>query len=348
MGLLSSGRKIAGSGFGVWPRRRTIIAAMAALVLLPIEASDAGWLSDVFKSSSKQGKSPKHVTSAKPATPAKPVASPKPHTANSRIAKSHTAKPHTVKLAALGPAAFNPSALKPAATMCDPAKFRIVLDVGHTAKSEGAISARNVAEFAFNLRLARQIEEKLKAEGFAETRLLVTEGKARPSLVRRVAAANALHADLFLSIHHDSVPDKFLENWEFDGKKSHFSDRFSGYSVFVSRDNPDFRTSLAFAELVAKEMKAEGLQYAQQYSQAIMGRYQHPLLNKETGVYSYDQLVVLRTTRMPAVLLEAGSIINRDEELRMDSRERRDIISSGVTTAVKEFCDPRWAILGPL
>src|SRR6202171_3522246 len=146
---------------GFWPRRRTIVAAMAALVLLPIEASDAGWLSDVFKSSSKQGKSPKHVTSAKPATPAKSVASPKPHTANSLIAKSHTAKPHTVKLAALGPAAFNPSALKPAATMCDPAKFRIVLDVGHTAKSEGAISARNVAEFAFNLRLAKQIEEEL-------------------------------------------------------------------------------------------------------------------------------------------------------------------------------------------
>src|ERR1700693_3113918 len=323
MGLLSSGRKFAGSGFRVRPHRRALLAAMAALVLLPIEASDAGWLSDVFKSSSKQRKTPKHVTSAKPATPAKSVASPKPHTANSRIAKSHTAKPHTVKLAALGPAAFNPSALNPDVPMCDHAKYRIVLDVGHTAKSEGAISARNVAEFAFNLRLAKQIEEELKAEGFAETRLLVTEGKARPSLVRRVAAANALHADLFLSIHHDSVPDKFLENWEFDGKKSHFSDRFSGYSVFVSRDNPDFRTSLAFAELVAKEMKAEGLQYAQQYTQAIMGRYQHPLLNKETGVYSYDQLVVLRTTRMPAVLLEAGSIINRDQALRMDSRERR-------------------------
>jgi N-acetylmuramoyl-L-alanine amidase len=220
--------------------------------------------------------------------------------------------------------------------------------VGHTAESEGATSARNVAEFVFNLRLAQQIEEKLKAEGFAETRLLVTEGKARPSLVKRVAAANDLHADLLLSIHHDSVPDKFLEKWEFEGKKSYFSDRFSGYSVFVSRANPDFKTSLAFAELVAKEMKAEGLQYAQQYAQAIMGRDQHPLLNKETGVYSYDKLIVLKSTRMPAVLLEAGSIINRDEELKMDSAERRDIISSGVTAAAKEFCDPRWAILGPL
>jgi N-acetylmuramoyl-L-alanine amidase len=57
---------------------------------------------------------------------------------------------------------------------------------------------------------------------------------------------------------------------------------------------------------------------------------------------------VLRKTRMAAALLEAGSIINRNEELDMGSPERRDIISSGVTAAVKEFCDPRWAILGPL
>lgn len=278
---------------GFWSRRRSIIVAIAALVLLPIEVSDAG----------------RH---------------------------------------SLGKGALNLSTLKPAATMCDPSKFRIVLDVGHTAESEGAISARNVAEFLFNLRLAQRIEEKLKAEGFAETRLLLTEGKARPSLIRRVAAANNLHADLFLSIHHDSVPNKFLEDWEFEGKKSHFSDRFSGYSVFVSRNNPDFKTSLLFAELVGKEMKAQGLHYAQQYAQAVMGRYQHPLLNKETGVYSYDKLVVLRKARMPAVLLEAGSIINRDEELKMDSAERRNIISNGVAAAVKEFCEPRCAVLGPL
>ena len=308
-------RVLGGTAAEFWPHRRTIIATTAAMALLPIEVSDAGRLSHISKGSSK------HVTSP---------------------------KPRTVKLAALGPIALNPSSLKPVATMCDPSKFRIVLDVGHTAESEGAISARNVAEFVFNLRLARRIEENLKIEGFAETRLLLTEGKARPSLAKRVAAANNLHANLFLSIHHDSVPDSFLENWEFEGKKSHFSDRFSGYSVFVSRNNPDFQTSLLFAELVGKEMKAQGLQYARQYTQAIMGRYQHPLLDKEAGVYSYDKLIVLKTTRMPAVLLEAGSIINRDEELKMDLPERREVISSGVTAAVKEFCDPRWAILGAL
>src|SRR5258705_7973843 len=133
---------LGGIAAGCWPGRGTIVAAMAVLVLLPIEVSDAGRPSHTSKSSSKHGKSPKHVTSP---------------------------KPHTVKLAALGPVALNPSALKPVETMCDPSKFRIVLDVGHTAESEGAISARNVAEFVFNLRLAQRIAEKLKAEGFAET-----------------------------------------------------------------------------------------------------------------------------------------------------------------------------------
>jgi N-acetylmuramoyl-L-alanine amidase len=342
--LPSSGRKFTKPGFGGWFRRSTVVAAMVALVLFPIEASNAGWLSDVFKGSSKPGRSPKHVTS--PARAGR-VALAKPAASAKRRNVKHAAA-HATKYAALGPVGVKPSASSPAATNCDPAKFRIVLDVGHTAKSEGAISARNVPEFTFNLHLARRIEEKLKAAGFAGTKLLVTEGNSRSSLVRRVTAANDLPADLFLSIHHDSVPNKLLEDWEFEGKKRHFSDRFSGYSVWVSRNNPDFKTSLSFAELVAKEMKAQGLDYAHQYTQAVMGHYQHPLLNKETGVYSYDELVVLRKTRMPAVLLEAGSIINRDEELKMDSPEHRNLVSSGVAAAVKEFCDYRWAMLGPL
>jgi N-acetylmuramoyl-L-alanine amidase len=320
---------------GCRPRRRTVVIALAAVMLLPIQASHAGWLSDLFKSkqgkSARQAKPPKQAASRKPAPVAKRAASP---------------KRQNIKLAALGP--IHLPALKPVANRCDPATFRIVLDVGHTAESEGAISARNVSEFTYNLRLARRIEERLKAEGFAETKLLLTEGKAKRSLFRRVAAASDLRADLLLSIHHDSVPTKFLEEWEFEGKKSRFSDRFSGYSVFVSRSNPDFRTSLAFAELIGKEMKAQGLDYAKQYSEPIMGRYQRELLNKETGVYRYDELIVLRKTRMAAVLLEAGSIINRDEELQMGSQERRDVISSGVASAMKTFCEPRWAMLGPV
>src|SRR5262249_269192 len=139
------------------------------------------------------------------------------------------------------------AAAKIVPSKCDRAKLRIILDVGHTAESYGAMSARNVPEFEYNLNLGRRIEERLKADGFSETFLMITEGKARPSLMTRVARANRRGADLFLSIHHDSVPDIYAERWEFGGKKSSFNDLFGGYSVFVSKLNPRYGESLRFA-----------------------------------------------------------------------------------------------------
>ena len=44
---------------------------------------------------------------------------------------------------------------------------------------------------------------------------------------------------------------------------------------------------------------------------------------------------------MPSILLEAGSIINRDEELQMNSLQRRDLITASVIEAVAAFCDAR-------
>lgn len=232
-----------------------------------------------------------------------------------------------------------PKALAP--EKCEPRKFRIVVDVGHTPDSYGALSARNDPEFGFNLVLAKSITAKLKSEGFAATRLLVTDGKARPSLFKRVDAANHGRADLFLSIHHDSVPDKLLESWEFEGARSYFSDRFSGYSLFVSQQNPRFTTSLMLARMIGRQLKEQGLHYASQYTMPVMGRYRHQLLDKDIGVYRYDGLVVLSRTRSAAVLLEAGSIINRDEEMEMNSPERQELIAEAVAVGVREFCARR-------
>jgi N-acetylmuramoyl-L-alanine amidase len=228
---------------------------------------------------------------------------------------------------------------QPAPSKCDRSKFRVILDVGHTAEAPGAISARNVPEYDFNLRLAAQIERSLIEDGFNKTVLLVTGGPARPSLFDRVAKVNGLSANLFVSIHHDSVPDSLLESWEFEGKESHFSDRFRGHSIFVSYENPHLKRSLLFGRLLGNELKDRGLQYARQYTLPIMGRHQRELVDRDAGVYRYDQLIVLKGTQMPAVLFEAGSIINREEELEMNSAERLDLISASLRAAVKMFCN---------
>ena len=131
--------------------------------------------------------------------------------------------------------------LKPAAR----AMFRAVIDVGHTEKAFGATSARGLTEFSFNLNLAKRINQDLLAAGFKRSVLLISEGRSWPALGERIKRANAMRADLFLSIHHDSVPDKFLETWEFEGVRRGYSDRFSGHSIFISYDNSDLPGSLS-------------------------------------------------------------------------------------------------------
>jgi len=171
----------------------------------------------------------------------------------------------------LGIAGAEPAAspAKADAASCVRPDFRIVLDVGHTAKSPGAKSARGADEFDFNLRLAKQIDQALLEAGFAKTVLMVTDGRANQSLYARVARANDLSANLLLSIHHDSVPDKFLEKWDYNGKRKTFSDRFKGHSIFVSDDNIDPKDSLLFGSILGQQLKARGLQYTPHYTESL-------------------------------------------------------------------------------
>ena len=231
----------------------------------------------------------------------------------------------------------------PDQTGCNRATFRVLLDVGHSAEVPGSRSARRVPEYEFNLRLAKRLEGSLRAAGFGGALLLITPGAARPGLFARVARANTWPADLFISVHHDSVPEWFLEVWNVDGKPEGYSDRFSGHSVFVSTENKQADASLAFARLLGRELKAQGLRYTPHYTLPEMSLRRRELLDREAGVYRFDQLVVLRDTTMPAVLLEAGSIVNRAEELALSTEERQTQIATAVTKAVERFCAARSA-----
>jgi N-acetylmuramoyl-L-alanine amidase len=233
------------------------------------------------------------------------------------------------------------------ASDCNRSAFRVIIDVGHSYSAAGALSARGVFEYDFNMRLAGQIEQSLEDAGFDKTFLVVTTEKPTGGLFQRAAVANSLRADLYLSIHHDSVPDRLLENWEYNGVKRQYSDRWKGHSIFVSRENPDYAGSLMFGEMLGASLKAKGLQYTPHYVEPIMGSRRRTLVDPQTGVYRYDQLIVLKQARMPAVLLEAGSIVHRDEELALQTPERQALITAAATEAIEKFCAARKAH-GPL
>ena len=223
---------------------------------------------------------------------------------------------------------------------CKPENFKIALDVGHTPEAPGATSARGAKEFAFNLQLARRIQKALVGGGFLRTKLITAHGIGRDQLIKRTEQANGFGADLLLSIHHDDVQDAYHQKWSHNGAPHLYSDRFTGYSLFVSRDNRHFDDSVAFAKLLGTELTALGISYSAHHAEPIPGEGRQ-IIDVTAGVYRYDELFVLKFSVAPAVLLEAGIIVNRVEELVLASPQHQDQIAASTLAALSAFCSAR-------
>ncbi len=220
--------------------------------------------------------------------------------------------------------------------VCDAGSFVVAVDAGHGPKRSGAQSARGVPEYAFNRNMAERIVEELRLRGFSKAFLVDKEGKDL-SLAERPNRANAKNADVFLSVHHDSAQPQYFKKWVYQGKTRRYSDRFSGHSLFVSMKNPQAKKSLELARLIGQALRREGLSPTMHHAEKIKGENRE-FLDRENGVYRYDGLVVLSKARMPAVLLECGVIVNRDEETALTDPVRQMRIATAVADAVAAFC----------
>jgi len=207
----------------------------------------------------------------------------------------------------------------------------VAVDVGHFLAEPGALSARGRPEFEFNRALALDLRDALEAQG-DRVRLIGAAGDVAV-LSRRTAAAQG--AGLFLSVHHDSVQPHYLEEWNHEGETRRFSDRFSGFSLFVSRRNPELAGSLACASAIGASLRAAGFAPSLYHAEPIPGESK-PFADRLNGVHYFDNLVVLHTATQPAVLLEAGVIVNRAEELRMREPATRRRIAEAVAAGVRE------------
>ncbi|MGB8170872.1 MAG: N-acetylmuramoyl-L-alanine amidase [Chthoniobacteraceae bacterium] len=210
----------------------------------------------------------------------------------------------------------------------------VALDIGHTRAQPGAISATGVPEFEFNLRIVRLVKERLATSKLVEPVVINPEGNPI-TLTERSRRAALAGAALFVAVHHDSANDKYLQTQEVSGKKQFFSDKFEGYGVFVSKKNPDFNKSLVVARLVGAELE-KNLPFATHHSEAIKGE-NRPILDSERGIYEYDDLIVLKSALMPAVLVECGVIVNREQDLLLRQPAMQEIIATAISTGIENY-----------
>lgn len=187
-------------------------------------------------------------------------------------------------------------------------------------------SARGVTEFEYNLRLAREISVALRQAGH-KTMLIGDDGLAADLGKRSPRAAGM---DLFISVHHDSVQPRFLEIWDYEGETFSYSDRFSGFSLFVSNLNPHTGASLKCASAIGAALRKAGFTASRYHADPVLGE-NRPFADEVNGVHYFDNLAVLKTATIPALLFEAGVLVNRDEEMRMrDPAVRARIVEAVV------------------
>lgn len=200
----------------------------------------------------------------------------------------------------------------------------VAVDVGHGVVDSGAISARGRTEFAFNRDFAGLLALTLRQRNLG-VREVNFDGRIG-SLHARPQAAEG--SDFFISIHHDSIGEAWLLDWEWEGKPQRYTEVKRGYGIFVSAQNPDPATSLRCASAIGAMMRRAGFEPSTWHAR------KHQPADAENGVWYYDNLVVLYRTGLPAVLFEAGVIKHRDEELELLDPVRQARMADAVATGI--------------
>lgn len=209
--------------------------------------------------------------------------------------------------------------------------MKIAIDIGHSKKNSGAVSARGISEYHYNRMVALSLFYKLQEKGIYT--FFVNQTEEEISLKERVNSAKRQNATLFISIHHDSVKEAYLSTWTYNDKKRRYCDKFSGYGIFVSPKNEYFNQSLDVAKEIGNNLRNKGFTPTLHHTENIEGE-RKKMYNKYLGVYRYDNLVVLKYAAMPAVLIEGGVILNRKEEISIGTPGRIDRFTSAVANAI--------------
>jgi len=199
----------------------------------------------------------------------------------------------------------------------DKSHIIIAIDVGHSKTDPGAISSRGIAEYYFNLNLARLLYAELIAQGYKP--FIINENGDNIKLIDRAGIAEKKFAQLLISIHHDSVQQNFLKSWIYNKKKYLYSDLYSGYSVFYSNSNRFAVNSLEFAKILASTLKRSGFIPTLHHAEVIKGENRN-LISRDLGIYRVDDFVIIKRPKIPSVIIESGIIVNRDEEFLLSNK----------------------------
>lgn len=228
---------------------------------------------------------------------------------------------------------------------------KIVIDAGHGGKDPGTLGA-TTKEKDVALKVARMVGDYIE-QNVKDVKVIYTrKDDSSIDLKKRSEIANKHSADLFVSIHANSLPKDTPE----ERKNS-----VRGVEVYVmGAQNTDRALEVAKREnsVILLEEDYEKnydfdpqseesyilfnlTQSAYQDNSLLLASLIDDQLKNRAGRKSYgvkqSSLYVMWSTAMPSVLVEIGYLSNPREERELNNAEVQSYIASGIYRAIKEY-----------
>ncbi|RKV55672.1 N-acetylmuramoyl-L-alanine amidase family protein [Helicobacter pylori] len=218
---------------------------------------------------------------------------------------------------------------------------KIVLDAGHGGKDCGAMSANLVCEKDIVLEVVKFLHKELKKRGYSV--LLTRDKDIYIDLVGRTELANRKSADLFISVHANSIPKHSTSNAH--GIETYFlstarSERARKVAEQENKDDVNlmdyfskslFLNSLNTQRLIVSNKLAIDVQYGM--LQSIRKNYPDVV----DGGVREGPFWVLAGALMPSILIEIGYNSHAIESKRIQSKPYQKILAKGIADGIDSF-----------
>lgn len=233
------------------------------------------------------------------------------------------------------------SKISKATPIKNPNKKRIVIDAGHGGKDCGAIGVIKVCEKIITLDVAKLLEKELKKRGY-----IVYMTRSRDvylGLRERTQFANAKDADLFISIHANSVPKRSAKTA--NGVETYFlstarSERAKNVAEKENKDDIDamnYFSKLSFLNSMNTHRLIASNKLAIDIQSGILRELKERYPKLVDGGVREGPFWVLAGALMPSVLIEIGYISHPVEGRRINHRDYQIYLANGIADGIDGY-----------
>ena len=232
----------------------------------------------------------------------------------------------------------------------------IVIDPGHGGIDAGAVGVSNLLEKSLVLAAGLELRRALVSTGRYDVRMTRSSDVFIP-LDSRLKLCRTLGADLFISLHADSLEQKLLAQTVRGATIYTLSERASDEQARLMAEKENATDLLAGIDageshagdqvkgILIDLMKRETSNFSTEFSNLLVARLRKSVpLSRDPQRFAAFK--VLKQTYAPAVLVELGYMSNNDDEKLLNSPDGQRQVAQSVAAAVDTYFSRQTARAG--